>query len=77
MIFLTIILIIAILFITIELPPLIKEKRFFPSILYLIFMLAGGTLTALYGLGIKLLNPLDGINYLFKPISTWILNLLK
>lgn len=77
MLFAFLMILLAILFVTIELPPLIKEKRIMPSILYFSLILSGITFLTLYGLDVKLPNPLDLVIYFFKPISSGVFSLLK
>lgn len=71
------IILLAILFAVVELPPLIKEKRMYPSILYISLMGIGSIVSVLYGLDLPLPNPLDTVIFLFEPLSTWLFNLLK
>ncbi|WP_349407659.1 hypothetical protein [Pseudalkalibacillus sp. SCS-8] len=70
-------LLLAVLFVTVELPPLIREKQFYPSVIYFILLTIGSILLVLHGLDVKIPNPLDLVSYLFEPISTSILNLFK
>ncbi|MCF6137673.1 hypothetical protein [Pseudalkalibacillus berkeleyi] len=77
MLFSASIILLAILFIAVELPPLIREKRIYPSIIYIVVLLTGSTLLVLYGFDIKLPNPLDIVVYIFKPVSTSIFTFFK
>ncbi len=70
-------LLLAILFVTVELPPLIKEQQFYPSIIYFVLLAFASILLTLYGFDVKIPNPLNLVSYLFEPISTSILNLFK
>ncbi|TFB22156.1 hypothetical protein E3U55_07590 [Filobacillus milosensis] len=76
MILASIIIFIVILSISIEWP-LLKNKEISQTFSYFSLLALGITLTTLYGLDVKLPNPLDAITYLFRPISTGIFNLFK
>ncbi|WP_066370054.1 hypothetical protein [Neobacillus fumarioli] len=71
------ILLTAVLFTFIEIPSLLKKQYKKELVVFCILLLCGTLLSILKVFGVHIPNPVDGITFIFKPISEVVLNLLK
>lgn len=62
---------------TIEIPSLVKKKKYKDFIVFCLLLLLGTILCIAQSLRVKIPNPLDFITFVFQPISKFLLRLLK
>lgn len=63
--------------IAIDVPPLMKKKQKKELWAFFILLIPGVTVSILIGFGVKIPNPLDFIQWLFKPFANWIQSVLQ
>lgn len=71
------ILLTAVLFAFIEIPSLLKKQYIKELVVFFILLFCGTFLSILKVFGVQIPNPVDGITFIFKPISEVVLNLLQ
>ncbi|GAA3411418.1 hypothetical protein ACFFNY_20015 [Paenibacillus hodogayensis] len=66
------ILVLAILVCAFEVPGLLRKRFYKDLVVFSCLLFAGVALCIAYSQDVKIPNPVDGINYLFMPLSKWL-----